>query len=131
MKKCFKNPSTMELARRVVGKNKNRGRNAEGNQKQKRRRNKYRAQKSNVSVNVLAPEVATQEEAIGDGDPLILDVMPSTSGDVTSHKTDVVADAYGNEEDMSARTPLNRRVTARMITSQPLKKKKKIILGKG
>lgn len=53
--------------RRVVGKNKNRGRNAEGNQKQKRRRNKYRAQKSNVSVNVLAPEVATQEEAIGDG----------------------------------------------------------------
>ncbi|KAK4003998.1 hypothetical protein OUZ56_005742 [Daphnia magna] len=104
---------TMELASHVptvcsvVGKNKNRGRSAEGNQKQKKRRNKHKAQKSNVFVNVPAPEVATQEEAIGDGDLLILDVMPSTSGDITSHKTDVVADASGNEGDISTRHPLN------------------------
>lgn len=51
------------------------------------------------------------------GDLLILDVMPSTSGDITSHKTDVVADASGNEGDISTRHPLNIHVTARMNTS--------------
>ncbi|KZR97696.1 Uncharacterized protein APZ42_007285 [Daphnia magna] len=52
-----------------------------------------------------------------------MDLMPSTSGDVNSHEADVVADESVIEEEIQP--PIKKCVTARMVTSQPQKKKKK------
>lgn len=43
-------------------------------------------------VNVPSTEVDKMEDPIGDGDPLKIDLMPSTSADDNSHEADVVAD---------------------------------------
>ncbi|KAK4030478.1 hypothetical protein OUZ56_023714 [Daphnia magna] len=46
------------------------------------------------------------------GDPLKMDLMPSTSGDVNSHEADVVADESVIEEEIQP--PIKKCVTARM-----------------
>ncbi|KZS09126.1 Uncharacterized protein APZ42_026725 [Daphnia magna] len=61
------------------------------------------------------------EDPIGDGDPLS---MPSTSAEDNFHEADVVADE-SFIEDIQIQPPIEKRVTARMMTSQPPKKKKK------
>ncbi|KZR99391.1 Uncharacterized protein APZ42_004754 [Daphnia magna] len=63
------------------------------------------------------------EDPIGDGDPLKIDLMPSTSADDNSHGADVVADESFIVDEI--RPPIEKRVTARMMTCQPPKKKKK------
>ncbi|KAK4011451.1 hypothetical protein OUZ56_020568 [Daphnia magna] len=61
---------------------------------------------------VINEYVLTLRSPIGDGDPLKMDLMPSTSGDVNSHEADVVADESVIEEEIQP--PIKNCVTARM-----------------
>ncbi|KAK4023964.1 hypothetical protein OUZ56_009356 [Daphnia magna] len=110
-------PSKMDLTSNVVGKNKNRGRSQEGKRKQKQRRNRYKLKNSTQFVNVPSTEdkMDQMEEPIGDGDPLKMELMPSTSADDNSHEADVVADE-SFIVDIQIQPPIEKRVTARMMT---------------